>query len=102
MNVVYLHRMACEELDGAREYIMKAARIKEEDPSFAKTFANMSAEELGHASKLYDMAVDLIKDMKKNASEDALKILEDLHEVIADDFDERYSMVKNLQTDFDR
>ena len=102
MNIVYLHRLVCEELDGAREYIMKAQRIKEDNPTFAKTFSVMSGEELNHAAKLFDMIKSIIEDQKKDASDDACAILDELYEVIADDYDERWNMVKSLHADFNR
>ena len=102
MNIVYLHRLVCEELDGAREYIMKACHIKDEEPAFAKTFVLMSSEELEHGKKIYEMIGTMVKEMKADCSEDACKILDDLYEVITDDFDERYNMVKNLHSDYDR
>ena len=102
MNIVYLHKLVCEELDGAREYIMKAHRIKDEEPTFAKTFVTMSSEELEHGKKIYEMIGAMVKDMKSECSEDACKILDDLYEVITDDYDERYNMVKNLHLEYDR
>ena len=48
------------------------------------------------------MIKSIIEDQKKDASDDACAILDELYEVIADDYDERWNMVKSLHADFNR
>lgn len=55
MNAVYFKEHICEELDGACDYIKKAIELKAMDATMSKTFADMSAAELNHATQLHKM-----------------------------------------------
>ena len=99
MNIVYLHKMICEELDGAREYIMEAKKVQKENPSFAKIFVEMSKAELGHAENLFKMAETMIDEMKE-ASPESCEFIDNCYHIILDDYEERYSMVTNLHSHF--
>lgn len=55
MNAEYLEEHILEELNGACDYIKKAIELKAMDPAMSKTFADMSAAELSHATNLHKM-----------------------------------------------
>lgn len=58
MNQTYLKEHIKEELDGAKDYIMRAIEIKAMDPNWGKMLYKMSVEELEHATNFYNMSVD--------------------------------------------
>ena len=99
MNIVYLHKMICEELDGAREYIMEAKKIQKDYPAFSKTFVEMSKAELSHAENLFKMAETMIEEMKSSSPESS-EFIDNCYHIIIDDYEERYSMVTNLHSHF--
>lgn len=55
MDAKYFKDHICEELDGACDYIKKAIELKAMDPAMSKTFMEMSANELTHATSLHKM-----------------------------------------------
>lgn len=55
MGFEYFKETICEELCGAKDYIVKAIEIRAMAPTWAKTLAAMSLEELEHTTKLYKM-----------------------------------------------
>ena len=55
MNAEYFKEHICEELDGACDYIKKAIELKAMDVAMSKTFVDMSAAELNHATQLHKM-----------------------------------------------
>ena len=55
MNAEYFEDHIYEELDGACDYIKKAIELKAMDPVMSKTFVDMSAAELNHATQLHKM-----------------------------------------------
>ena len=55
MDAHYFKEHICEELDGACDYIKKAIELKAMDAAMSKTFADMSAAELNHATQLHKM-----------------------------------------------
>ena len=50
-----------EELHDADKYIDLAMKYKDEDEDVSKLFAELSAEEIGHAEKLHAEVVDQIR-----------------------------------------
>ena len=55
MNAEYFEDHIYEELDGACDYIKKAIELKAMDAAMSKTFVDMSAAELNHATQLHKM-----------------------------------------------
>ena len=55
MTLEYFHDKICDELSGAEDYITFAMEVRAMDASFGKQFADMSAMELDHATRLYKM-----------------------------------------------
>ena len=55
MHAEYLRDRICEELDGACDYIKMAIELKSMDDITSKSFMEMSAAELQHATELYRM-----------------------------------------------
>lgn len=55
MNAEYFEGHIYEELEGACDYIKKAIELKAMDAAMSKTFVDMSAAELNHATQLHKM-----------------------------------------------
>lgn len=55
MDAAYFEDHIMEELDGACDYIKRAIELKAMDVAMSKTFAEMSAAELNHATSLHKM-----------------------------------------------
>lgn len=60
-----LEDMIEEELEGAEHYAKKAVKLKEEQPELAKTFYEISTEEMRHVNMLHEQAVRLIENYRK-------------------------------------
>lgn len=62
MDAYYFKEHIFEELDGAKEYIVRAQECKTDGfATWAKVFVDMSAKELEHASELFKMFNDYYK-----------------------------------------
>lgn len=55
MNLEYFKNQICEELHGAKDYIVNAMEIRAMDQTWSSTLVSMSATELSHADNLYKM-----------------------------------------------
>lgn len=49
-----------EELEDAEHYALCSAKLKDSEPGRSAVYAEMAREELSHADRLHNMAVDLI------------------------------------------
>ena len=58
MDLKYFYDEICDELCGAKKYIVLAIELKAMTASWSKQLAEMSAQELDHASRLYNMAME--------------------------------------------
>lgn len=58
-----------DELEGAEEYIECASKYKEEYPSIANMYSEMSLAEMSHVDKLHGAVVSLINEMKAKGVE---------------------------------
>lgn len=87
-----------EELDGAKEYIQYAIEKKTSNPAWAKTFVEMSAAELGHASSLFKMFEDCFQSMMKldEKSVPYKEFLNLIHYQTSDDYMERSAEIKYM------
>jgi hypothetical protein len=58
-----------DELDGAEEYAKEALLYKEENPTLAKSFYEISLEEMRHVDILHSRVVELIEKHRKEHGE---------------------------------
>lgn len=58
-----------EELEGAEKYIECASKYKEEYPTIANMYYEMSLTEMTHVDKLHNAVVSLINEMKAKGVE---------------------------------
>lgn len=78
-----LSEMIEEELEGAEEYIHHALKSKEEHPELAKTFFDISQQEMEHVNKLHAEVTKLISEYRKEHGEPPaamLAVYEYLHD----------------------
>lgn len=64
-----LSEMIEEELEGAQEYIELALRHKEDMPTLAKVFADISNQEMAHVDALHGEIVKLITQYQREHGE---------------------------------
>ena len=57
--------MIADELEGAEEYAKCAIKYKDDHPTLAKTFYDISTDEMRHVSLLHDEIVKLIETYRK-------------------------------------
>jgi len=71
MTMKWLNEEICEELEGAKTYIKKAAHCKQEgNTKNADVFYTMSTQELGHAENLMEMAKELVEENKSEMTKE--------------------------------
>lgn len=58
-----------EELHGAKKYAKCALKHKDKDPELAKTFHNMSLQEMEHVNELHKQVVAIIDKYRKEGGE---------------------------------
>lgn len=63
MDLDYFKSQIQDELDGAKDYAIKADDYKESHSEWCKYFTEMSKQELGHAEKLMDMLEGCVDEM---------------------------------------
>ena len=64
-----LSRMIEEELDGAEEYIECALKYKDEHPSVAKAFYDISLVEMQHVTILHNEVTRLIEEHRRKVGD---------------------------------
>lgn len=60
-----LSEMINEEVEGAEHYAKCAVKYKDENPTLAKTFYDISVDEMRHVNLLHDEVVKLIEEYRK-------------------------------------
>jgi hypothetical protein len=88
-----------DELEGAEHYAKCAVKWKEENPTLAKTFYDISTDELRHVALLHGEVVALIEKHRKTHGEPPaamLAVWEYMHERQIEDMNE----VKMLQSQY--
>lgn len=60
-----LEDMIEEELEGAEHYAKEAVKLKEEQPELAKTFYEISTEEMRHVNMLHERVAAIIEGYRK-------------------------------------
>lgn len=75
--ITTLVNMIDDEVNGAKEYVCWANKLKATNPDLAKTFYELSTVEMGHANILHRQAKKLMTDSKQ--PEDTMAMYELLH-----------------------
>lgn len=101
MNQTYLKEHVKEELEGAKDYIMRAIEIKAMDPSWGKMLYKMSQEELEHATNFYNMSVDYYNKVSSAYSE-VPEYMEKCMNEITEEYMECSATIKKMQEMYTR
>ena len=75
--ITTLVNMIDDEVNGAKEYVFWANKLKATNPDLAKTFYELSTVEMGHANILHRQVKKLITDSK--LPEETMAMYELLH-----------------------
>lgn len=99
MDAYYFKEQIHDELHGAKAYIKRAIEFKAMNPTWAKTFAEMSAGELEHASHLYKMFQEYYSKLA-STYEKIPEYIEEINCCILDEYTECSAKVKYLHDMF--
>lgn len=94
-----LSEMIEEELEGACEYAKEAIKHKEDHPTLAKVFYDISLEEVNHIERLHGEVVRLIAEHRREHGEPPaamMAVYEYLHEKHID----KLNKIKTYQMQF--
>lgn len=98
-QMTYLYDRIDEELEDAEEYIEHALKYKESAPEMASLLVKLSAEELGHASMLSNLAEQELTLKRKNgAAPDAA--FAQVHDWLKCKFADRMASVRRMHDAF--
>ena len=101
MNQTYLKEHIKDELEGAKDYIMRAIEIKAMDPSWGKMLYTMSIEELSHATNFYNMSVEYFNKVS-SAYKEPPKYMEDCMDDITEIYMECSATIKKMHEMYNR
>lgn len=96
MDLQYFYDEICEELCGAKKYIVFAIELKAMTASWSKQLAEMSAEELKHATNLYNMAMEYYERASDPYSTKVPEYLTDMKDKIVEMYTEKMTSVQIL------
>lgn len=94
-----LSRRIREELSDAKYYASKAVELREQYPDLARTFFDLSEQEMKHMSMLHGRVVDLINDYKREHGEPPAN-MQALYDYIHEEQIEEAAEVKRIQAMF--
>ena len=95
IDLQYFKDEICSELKGAICYIKIAMEIKAMDSSWSKSFAEMSSNELYHATTLYKMFVEYCELISK-PYDDVPEYILDMRNEVGDMYMEKSAKVKYM------
>lgn len=94
-----LSEMIEEELDGAEEYARQAVSMKETHPSLAKTFYDISNDEMRHINLLHDEVKKIIETHRKEKG-DPPAVMMAVYEYLHNRHIEKANRIKMYQAQF--
>lgn len=96
MDLEYLKDHIEEELEGSKDYIKRAIEIKPMDATWSKTLVEMSANELSHATNLYNMANQYVNSIMKETYQTLPDYISDTWTNIVDTYSECSAIIKHM------
>lgn len=96
MDLEYLKCHIKEELKGSKDYIKRAIEIKPMDAAWSKTLVEMSANELTHATHLYNMANQYVNTIMKGTYQELPDYVSDMWQDIVDNYTECSALIKHM------
>ena len=91
-----LSAMVDEEIEDAKKYAKCAVKYKDERPALAKTFYDLSGEEMRHMSMLHAEVSDVIKEYRTKHGEPPAE-MQAVYDYLHDKQVDKAQEVKNMQ-----
>lgn len=98
-QMTYLYDRIDEELEDAEEYIEHALKFKESAPEMASLLVKLSADELGHASMLSNLAEQELTLKRKNGAAPDAALLQ-IHDWLKRKFADRMASIRRMHDAF--
>lgn len=92
-----LCEMIEDEIDGAEEYVELSLKLKDEDPTLARSFFNLSLQEMEHMNILHSAVVGLIESYRSEHGEPPAS-MQAVYDYLHERHIERAGKVKALQS----
>ena len=86
-----------DEIDGAEEYIELSLKLKDEDPTLARSFFNLSLQEMEHMSILHNAVVGVIEKYREEHGEPPAA-MQAVYDYVHEKHIDRAGKVKALQS----
>ena len=96
MDLEYFKDHIFEELEDAKDYIKRAIEIKPMDATWSKTFVDMSANELMHATHLYNMFSQYVNDILAKAYPTMPTYASKIRDEVTEKYTECSAVVKSM------
>lgn len=94
-----LSEMIEEELEGAEEYASQAVKMKDSHPSLAKTFYDISLDEVKHINMLHEEVKKMIEQHRKEKGEPPAAMLA-VYEFLHNRHIEKANEIKTYQAQY--
>lgn len=101
MDLKYFKNQICDEIEGSKDYILKAIELKPMNNEWSKTLIQMSEAEEEHATNLYIMMNTYFEKLQKGYKE-VPQYMIDLVEKTGKLYNEGLKEISNLQTVFQK
>lgn len=99
MDCSYFKEHILDELCGSEEYVKTAIELKGTNPAWSKTYLEMSANELEHASKLYKIYSETYASLSE-AYKTIPEYLSACHTCVVSEYSERSTRIKELHAQY--
>lgn len=94
-----LSEMIEDELDGAEEYAENALKLKESNPTLAKTFYDISLDEVKHINMLHDEVKKTIEQHRREKGEPPVAMMA-VYEYLHERHIEKANVIKMYQAQY--
>lgn len=98
MDAEYFKNAICEELEGAKDYAMRAMEIKPMSATWHGKLVEMSTQELAHAKQLFAMWQEYYGIQTKNRMDNIPEYLEKMNTCITETYLEELAKVQMIHS----
>ena len=101
MKLQYFKEHLDDELEGAKDYIMRAMELKPMNLSWAKHFVEMSSAELNHATTIYELFNDYYKTLSGSYTK-MPEYIENIKKEMTETYTDCYPKIKIMHEMFSK